>query len=249
MGRAVQWLRSAVFVGQMYLMMAVLALFFTPIMIFDRRGANWGISTYCRYVRWSAGWMVGLRSEVRGPVPEGEVLIASKHQSFFDIILLCSVLPRPKFIMKKELMYAPILGQYALRIGCVPVDRGKRAQAIQKMMKDVSSGAQRPGQMIIYPQGTRVAPSAYLPYKVGSAVLYRELGQPCVPAATNVGVFWPRTGIYRKPGLAVLEFLDPIAPGKDTATFLAELEEVVETHSNALMVEAGLPADQLPKKP
>ena len=185
--------------------------------------------------------MIGLRSEVRGVVPQDEVMVASKHQSFFDIILLCSVLPRPKFIMKKELVYAPILGQFALRIGCIPVDRGKRAQAVQKMLADLASGAQHPGQLVIYPQGTRVAPGVDRPYKMGSAVLYRELGQTCIPAATNVGVFWPRKGVYRKPGLAVIEFLDPIAPGLDPQAFTDRLREVVETRSDALMAEAGFP--------
>ncbi len=242
MSHAIHWVRSLLFVGQMYLAMAVLAAVFTPWMLFDRRGAFAGVHTYCRWVRFSARWMVGLKSEVRGEVPTGEVLVASKHQSFLDIILLCSVLPRPKFIMKRELMFTPILGQYALRIGCVPVDRGKRAQAIQKMMADVASGAQRPGQLIIYPQGTRVAPGADMPYKVGSAVLYRELGQTCVPAATNVGVFWPRRGIYRKPGLAVLEFLEPIPPGLTPQEFAARLQSEVETHSDRLMLEAGFDA-------
>ncbi|MFY0636205.1 MAG: 1-acyl-sn-glycerol-3-phosphate acyltransferase [Vannielia sp.] len=242
MSGAVQWLRSLFFVGQMYFAMFFLAIFYTPIMLVDRRGATWGVHCYCRYVRWSARWMVGLKTEVRGEVPQGEVLVASKHQSFLDIILLCSVLPRPKFIMKKELMWAPILGQYALRMGCVPVDRGKRAQAVQKMVSDVASGAQRPGQLVIYPQGTRVAPGAAMPYKVGSAVLYRELGQTCVPAATNVGVFWPRKGILRKPGVGVIEFLPPIPPGLVPQAFMARLEEVVETRSDALMLEAGFDA-------
>ena len=165
----IQWLRSLVFVGQMYFMMAFLAIFFTPWMIFDRRGAYSGVRTYCRYVRWSASWMVGLRSEVRGTVPEGEVLVASKHQSFFDIIILVSVLPRPKFIMKKELLWAPILGQYATRIGCVPVDRGKRGEAIKRMLVDVAEGRSLPGQLVIYPQGTRIAPGVKAPYKVGAA--------------------------------------------------------------------------------
>lgn len=236
-----QWIRSLVFNTQMYLAMFVLALYYTPIMLVDRRGAVRGIHTYCRYVRWSARWMIGLRSEVRGVVPQDEVMVASKHQSFFDIILLCSVLPRPKFIMKKELVYAPILGQFALRIGCIPVDRGKRAQAVQKMLADVASGAQHPGQLVIYPQGTRVAPGVDRPYKMGSAVLYRELGQTCIPAATNVGVFWPRKGVYRKPGLAVIEFLDPIAPGLEAQAFTDRLREVVETRSDALMAEAGFP--------
>ncbi len=236
---SVQWLRSLLFVGQMYLMMAVLAVFFTPWAIVDRRGAFAGIRTYCRWVRWTARWMIGLKSEIRGEVPSDEVLIASKHQSFFDIIMIVSVVPRPKFIMKKSLRWAPILGYYAVRIGCVAVDRGKRGQAIQKMVDDVANGQQHPGQLIIYPQGTRVAPGVQRPYKIGAAILYQQSGQDCVPAATNVGVFWPRTGIYRKPGLAVLEFLQPIPADKPTEQFISELESTVEIASNQLMKEAG----------
>ena len=242
MTTVVQALRSLLFVGQMYLMMPVLALWFTPIVLIRRDAAFDAVRTYCRWVRFSAHHMVGLRSEVRGAVPAGEVLVASKHQSFFDIIILVSVLPRPKFIMKKELLRAPILGWYARRIGCVPVDRGKRGQAIGQMIEDVKAGTAQPGQLIIYPQGTRVAPGVARPYKIGTGVLYDQLGQPCVPAATNVGVFWPRTGIYRKPGLAVVEFLDPIPPGRQMDRFMEELEQQVEDASNRLMAEAGMAA-------
>ena len=234
-----QYIRSLMFVGQMYLMMAVLAVYFTPWAIVDRRGAFAGIRTYCRYVRWSASWMIGLKTEIRGEVPMDEVLIASKHQSFLDIIMIVSVCPRPKFIMKSGLRWAPILGWYALRIGCVPVERGKRREAMRQMMQGVEDGKADPGQLIIYPQGTRVAPGAHLPYKVGAAVLYEETGQPCVPAATNVGLFWPRTGIARKPGLGVVEFLPRIAPGLSTEDVMAEIETRIETHSDRLMAEAG----------
>ena len=234
----IQSLRSLLFVGQMYAMMALLAVFFTPWAILDRRGAFAGVHTYCRWVRWTAAWMVGLRTEIRGKVPTEEVLIASKHQSFLDIIMIVSVVPRPKFIMKASLKWAPILGWYALRIGCVPVDRGKRAEAVRQMVEGVATGAQDPGQLIIYPQGTRVAPDARKPYKIGTAVLYAETGQTCIPAATNVGHFWPRTGIRRKPGLAVVEFLDPIAPGLDQEGFMTRLEAEIEIASDRLLQEA-----------
>jgi 1-acyl-sn-glycerol-3-phosphate acyltransferase len=239
MAAAWGWLRSLAFVLQMYAMIPLMAVVFTPWAALDRRGAFAGVHAYCRWVRWTAAWMVGLRSEVRGTPPAGEALIAAKHQSFFDIILLCSALPRPKFIMKSSLRWAPIFGWYALRIGCVPVDRGRRAEAIRQMLAGVAEGGQLPGQLIIYPQGTRVAPGQRLPYKIGTAVLYRELGQPCVPAATNVGVFWPRRGIRRRPGLAVVEFLEPIPPGLEAETFMAELEARIEGASDRLMAEAG----------
>ncbi|MCL4190048.1 MAG: 1-acyl-sn-glycerol-3-phosphate acyltransferase [Rhodobacteraceae bacterium] len=232
-------IRAVLFIGQMYAAMALLAVVFTPWALFDRRGAYAGIHTFCRWVRWTAALMVGLRSEVRGEVPAGEVLIAAKHQSFFDIIILCSVLPRPRFIMKQELVRTPILGWYALRIGCVPVDRGRRGAAIRAMVEDVARGRQEAGQLIIYPQGTRVAPGDRRPYKIGTAVLYQELGATCVPVATNVGVFWPRHGTRRDPGLAVVAFLPPIGPGVAPDPFMARLVAEIEAASDLLMAEAG----------
>ncbi len=239
MGYALQWTRSLLFAGHAYAMMALMAVFFTPWAMIDRRGAFAGVHTWCRWVRWTARWMIGLESEVRGKVPTGEVMIAAKHQSFFDIIILVSELPRPKFIMKQELSRAPILGWYARRIGCVPVDRGKRGRAIKDMLARVASGQQEAGQLIIYPQGTRVAAGAQKEYKVGTGVLYQEMGVPCVPVACNVGVFWPRRQIYRAPGKAVVEFLPEIEPGLPLRAFMIRLEDEVEAASNRLMAEAG----------
>ncbi|WP_300444853.1 1-acyl-sn-glycerol-3-phosphate acyltransferase [uncultured Mameliella sp.] len=238
-----RWVMSFLFVIQMYAMMAIMGIVFLPWALVSRHGARAACRTYCRWVRLTARLMVGLRTEVRGEVPQGEVLIASKHQSFLDIILIFGAVPAGKFIMKRELMWAPVIGQYALRIGCVPVERGKRGQAIARMVKDVARGAAVPGQLIIYPQGTRIAPGVKAPFKVGTAILYEQTGQPCVPAATNVGLFWPRTGIYRKPGLAVVEFLPVIQPGLEKYAFLEKLETEVETASNALMKEAGFDAE------
>ena len=158
-----QWIRSVIFIAVMYLSMAVLALVFLPWALLSKEGAITAAHTYCRWVRFTARVICGLRSEVRGTPPTGEVVVAAKHQSFFDIIIIYSAMPRPRFIMKRELIYAPILGKYALRMGCIPVDRGKRGAAVLKMKQDVARGAADPGQLIIYPQGTRVAEGAGVP--------------------------------------------------------------------------------------
>ena len=242
---ALQWLRSLLFLVNIYGMMVLMGLAFLPWALISRKGALVACQSWCRWVRWSAAWMVGLRTEVRGTPPTDEVLVVAKHQSFLDIILIFGSVPAGKFIMKRELMYMPVIGQYALRIGCVPVDRGKRSQAIRQMVADVAKGRQAPGQLIIYPQGTRIPPGVKAPYKMGSGVLYRDLQQDCVPAATNVGLFWPRKGILRKPGLAVVEFLPRIKAGLDRDSFMARLEDEVETASEELLLEAGFTPDGL----
>lgn len=238
-----QYLRSVIFIVLMYLMMVVISVGLFPVALLGgRSGTVWVCRLYCRWVRFSAHWIVGLRTEVRGPVPQGDVLIAAKHQSFLDILLIYSVLPCGKFVMKKELVWTPFLGWYAWLMGCIPVDRGKRGAAIKAMVAAAKNPRFAGGQLIIFPQGTRVAPGVKADYKVGAAVLYHALQQPCVPVATNVGVFWSRHSLLRKPGLAVVEFLPEIPPGGDLHAFTAQIETVIEEASDRLMAEAGFRA-------
>ena len=238
MTNSLQWLRSVIFVVLLYLALFLLAVGFAiPALIWKRSSFIW-MKLFSQWARFSAKHIVGLHTEVRGTVPTGAVLVASKHQSWLDSIALLSVLDAPRFIMKKELTWIPILGWHGLNNGFIPVDRGKRGQAIAKLMDDVKAGQAKPGQLIIYPQGTRVAPGVKMPYKMGTAALYSQLQQDCIPVATNVGVFWPRRGLYRRPGTAVIEFLPAIKPGLSNAEFISELETRIETASTRLMAEA-----------
>ncbi|NVO56563.1 1-acyl-sn-glycerol-3-phosphate acyltransferase [Rhodobacteraceae bacterium B1Z28] len=240
---AIQWVRSLIFMIAIYVWMLILGIVFLPYALFAKRGALQACKTYARSTMWLARWMVGIRCEVRGSVPVGEVVVGAKHQSFLDIIMIFNAVPHGKFIMKRELLWTPVIGLYARRLGCIPVNRGKKGAAVAKMVKDVANEFTEPGQLVIYPQGTRVAPGVRKPYKVGTAILYEGLGFPCVPVATNAGVFWPRTGILRKPGLATVDFLDPIAPGVARNEFIERLEDVIEARSNELMREVGFDPD------
>lgn len=242
---AFQWLRSLLFITQMYIMLPLIGFGLLPLALINRKNAYWIIRLYCNWVRWTASWMVGLRSEIRGEVPEGACIVASKHQSFFDILLISSAVPRLKFIMKSELRWAPVINLYAHWTRTIPVNRGKRGAAIKQMVAAVKAGADEPSQLIIFPQGTRAAIGVKKPYKIGTGVLYKETGLPVVPAATNVGAFWPRHGIMRKPGVAVLEFLEPIEPGLDLDVFMARMEEAVETASDKLAIEAGVNLEEI----
>jgi 1-acyl-sn-glycerol-3-phosphate acyltransferase len=236
-----QWLRSLAFNGAMYVWMLICGLVGLPGMLLSPEGARRTMSFYARSTLRILAVMTGLRTEIRGTPPAGEALVAAKHQSFHDVIALWSAVPRGFFIMKALLRFAPILGQYALRVGCIPVHRGRRAEAVRGMLEEVRSGRRAGGQLMIYPQGTRIAPGVVAPYKVGTFALYEQLGQPCYPVATNVGLFWPKRGVLRRPGTAVLEFLEPIPPGLPRSAFMTLLEERIETASNRLLAEAGFP--------
>ena len=234
----IQWIRSLTFIAIATISMPIIGLAFAPWAMFSLRGAYVCCKSYSRFVMWLAEHLVGMRCEVRGTPPTGEVLIAAKHQSFLDILMIFQAIPLGKFIMKKEILWTPVVGQYAKRMKMYAVDRGKRGAAVTKMLEDVKNGHVEAGQLIIYSQGTRVAPGVSAPYKKGTAALYEQMGQTCIPVATNVGYFWPRRGLYRRPGVAVVEFLDPIPPGLPRDEFMARLENMVEERSDALLQEA-----------
>lgn len=245
MRNAIQWIRSLLFITQMHLMLPVIGFGLLPLALFNRKYTHFVIRTYSNWVRWTASWMVGLKSEIRGPVPQGEVIVAAKHQSYFDILLISSAVPRLKFIYKNELRWTPVINLYARWTNSIPVKRGKRGAAIKQMVAGVKAGAGTSSQLIIFPQGTRAAVGTRGKYKIGVGVLYRECGLRVVPAATNVGAFWKRHGIMRHPGLAVLEFLPPIEPGLPIDDFMVEMEEAIETASDKLLVEAGVAPENL----
>ena len=125
-----QYIRSVLFICLMYLSMAVIGLAGLPFAAVSRDKAFWIMKFWCRTVVWLLRVLCRIRIEVRGEVPEGDVIVVSKHQSFLDVILHALLVPRVNFIMKRELLYAPILGFYAKRLGVAPVRRGDKAKAM-----------------------------------------------------------------------------------------------------------------------
>lgn len=242
-----QMVRSAVFEVLIYLVMAVMGILGAPLALWSVDGAYAVCRAYARVVFVLARVICGLRVEVRGEVPTGEVLVAAKHQSFLDILMIFEALPRAKFVMKKELKWTPFIGLYALRIGSTPVARGRKGQAMTRMVAHAGRATEA-RQLVIYPQGTRVAPGARPPFKVGAGVLYDRLGGVCVPVATNAGVFWGRRTLRKRPGLAVVEFLPPIEPGLPIPAFMARMETAVEDASDRLMRGAGFDPGPRPER-
>lgn len=246
-----QLLRSFVFEVLIYLVMAVMGILGAPLALWSVEGAYAVCRAYARVVFFLARVICGLHVEVRGEVPTGEVLVAAKHQSFLDILMIFEALPRAKFVMKKELKWTPFIGLYALRIGSTPVARGRKGQAMTRMVAHAgraSETAAGPRQLVIYPQGTRVAPGARPPFKVGAGVLYDRLGGDCVPAGTNAGLFWGRRTLRKRPGLAIVEFLPPIEPGLPIPAFMMRMETAVEEASDRLMREAGFDPGPRPER-
>jgi 1-acyl-sn-glycerol-3-phosphate acyltransferase len=187
--------------------------------------------------------VVGLDHEIRGldHIPPGGCVIAMKHQSAWDALILPVVLGDPAVVVKRELLLLPVYGWYAARAGSIGIDRKAGAGALRSMVAAARVAAAEGRPIAIFPQGTRVAPGESMPYQPGVAALYQALALPLVPAAVNSGLFWGRRAFVKRPGRIVLEFLEPIPPGRPRRRLMAELEQRIETASAALEREAGGP--------
>jgi 1-acyl-sn-glycerol-3-phosphate acyltransferase len=183
--------------------------------------------------------IVGLDYEIRGldRLPRDGCIVAMKHQSAWDTLILPVALGDPAIVLKRELLLLPFYGWYAARAGSIAVDRKAGAGALRRMLATARPIATTGRPIVIFPEGTRVAPGERRPYQPGVAALYQTLALPLVPAAVNSGLYWGRRSFLKRPGRIILEFLDPIPPGRTRPRLMAELERRIETATMALLRE------------
>jgi len=187
-------------------------------------------------------YVVGIRTRVDGAenIPDGACIIASKHQSDWDIF---AILPhtggRPAFIAKRELMDIPFFGRAARTLETITIDRKRGSEAIPGMLADAKGAISRGCRIVIFPEGTRSPPLTPGRYKLGTMHLYEGLGVPLVPVAVNSGLFWPRNGLVLWPGVARARFLPPIPPGLPGAQMQQMMVGQIEAASDQLVLEAA----------
>lgn len=231
--------RSIAFNVLFYLNLLLHFIAAIPTLMLPRRAIVEVTRFWARTNIWLLRAVCGIKADFRGlaKIPQGPLLVASKHQSLWETFALLLLFPDPAFILKRELMWIPFFGWYAWKAGMIPVNRGKRSQALADMTACAREELARNRQIVIFPEGTRRAPGAEPSYKYGIAHLYAETGVPCLPLALNSGLFWPRRSFRRYPGTVVVEVLDPIAPGLDKQAFSERLKEVIETATARLIAE------------
>jgi len=212
-----------------------LPFLFTPRSVTMRFGRFWAASVLVLLKL-----IVGLDHQIRGldRVPRGGCIIAMKHQSAWDALVLPVVLGDPAVVVKRELLLLPFYGWYAARAGSIAIDRKAGAGALRRMLARARSVAAAGRPIVIFPEGTRVAPGERHAYQPGVAALYQALALPLVPAAVNSGLYWGRRSFVKRKGRIILEFLEPIPPGRTRRRLMAELERRVETATAALLREA-----------
>ena len=198
------------------------------------------VGCYMGGIDWLERHILGLRYVVTGleNLPDEPALIAMKHQSQWETLKLPLIFRNPTIVMKIELLSIPLWGWYPNKMGCIPVDRSKRAQAIPGMVEAARQKLAEKRDIVIFPQGTRIPVGENRPYKPGIKYLYSGLGCPVVPVAINSGCFVNKHGMMRKTGIIDVVILPPIPVGMEPDAMMKQLETVLETESDRLADQA-----------
>jgi 1-acyl-sn-glycerol-3-phosphate acyltransferase len=237
MGSSGLWLRSLAFNIGWYLGSVLFALAGAPLLLAPRRVVIAWARAWIVLVLWWLRVTCGLRHRVIGleNLPAGPVIIACKHQSTWETLAFTLLFANIAIVLKRELLFIPIVGWAMARAGNIAVARGDGASALRGLVKHAKAAIANGRSVVIFPEGTRVAPGDRRPYQVGTAALYRQLGVPVVPMALNSGLFWGRRKWIKRPGTITLEVLPSIAPGLRREPFMETLRDRIETATERLI--------------
>lgn len=181
------------------------------------------------WFEWCSRVLIGIRLRIEGTVPQHAVLVAVKHQSAYETIMVLWLFRAPAVVLKAELHAIPVWGLAAKHHGTIPVDRAGSGVALRTMLRAAGAAKAAGRPVIIFPEGTRTAVGAAPELRSGLAGLYRALKLPLIPVALDSGRCWPR-GFVKHAGTITVRFGAPIPPGLERD----EVERCVHAAINAL---------------
>ncbi|MGW8367093.1 MAG: lysophospholipid acyltransferase family protein [Gammaproteobacteria bacterium] len=177
-------------------------------------------------------WFCGMRYEIEGTenIPPEPSVALVKHSSAWETVAGLFILPLHTWVLKRELMWIPIIGWALYLLRPIAIDRKAGRSAVQQVVRQGADRLAHGLWIIVFPEGTRMPPGQTRRYGVSGALLAKKTGCPLVPVAHNAGDFWRRRGLLKKPGLIRVVIGTPIpTAGRDPREINAEAQEWVET--------------------
>jgi 1-acyl-sn-glycerol-3-phosphate acyltransferase len=172
----------------------------------------------------------GIRLEISGwdNLLTSPVLIASRHESTFDILVWIALLPAACFVVKQELAQIPLFGRCIRATGMIIVDREARGAAMRALLRGGDQAKDAGRHIIIFPEGTRANPDEHPPLQPGVAALASRTGLSVVPVMTDSGRFWGRHSFRKRPGTIRIVVEPPLIAMHKRAAVLDALRVAFE---------------------
>jgi len=201
---------------------------------------TWAVRRYSRRMIWAMRVFAGIRVDLRGQdrLPPGGFIIAAKHHSWGDGFVMFANVENLAFVTGDHLERIPLVGGILRKLGAIVVDSCGGPEA-RKALSESAGAAHADGRRIlIFPEGHLAKAGERFRYRSGVFYMYRDFDVPVVPVATNLGLRWPQQDAVKHPGVATIEFLEPIPTGLSRGEFLKRLESTVETRTQELIAMA-----------
>jgi 1-acyl-sn-glycerol-3-phosphate acyltransferase len=195
------------------------------------------ISGWSRLVIRLARWILGIewRVEGRENLPSRPAVILSKHQSAWETMAFQLIFPPQVLVLKRELLWIPFFGWGLALMSPIAINRSRGMRALRTIAR---RGRERLAQgfwVVVFPEGTRVAPGSQRAYHPGGAWLASASGAPVVPVAHNAGLLWPRNAFLKRPGTVTVRIGPPIeAANRDPQTINELARTWIEEQQKAL---------------
>ena len=224
-------LRSILYLLLAILITAPFGLLVTLSVVFPMKFRFWLIKV------WRTGFMalcqvvLGIRYQVIGRenMPTSPSVILCKHQSAWETVSLQSIFPPQVFVLKKSLLMIPFLGWAFAAVKMISINRNAGKDALRQVIDQGCERLKAGYWVVIFPEGTRIAPGESRRFKTGGAHLAATAGVLTVPVAHNAGEFWAKNAFVKKPGMITVSIGPPIDPaGKSAAEITALAEQWIE---------------------
>jgi 1-acyl-sn-glycerol-3-phosphate acyltransferase len=224
-------LRSALY---SLLQLIITPLYFVIIL------ASFPLSPHSRY-RITSGWahlmlfllrvICGIRYRVIGAehIPQTPGIVLSKHQSAWETLAFQEIFPPQVWVLKKELLLVPFFGWGLAMTSPIAIDRSSKKAALKQIVSQGKDRLKRGFWIVVFPEGTRIAPGEKGRYGIGGAWLATHTGAPVVPVAHNAGRFWGKNALIKLPGTITVSIGAPIDPtGMEPGDLNARVESWIE---------------------
>ena len=238
-------LRSLLFNIQFYLGTSILVTICLPCLLFPRPVVLFVNRIWCLIMIKGMKWWLSTDINIIGEIPPKNkvVIYAIKHQSAWETVFCTDLFSMPSIVLKKALIFLPVIGLYFLRSGAIPITRDQGINALKKMGRKAKQAVKEKRSMMIFPQGTRVNPGVTTkekPYLPGVFFLYSQTKVSVIPVAHNAGLLWPKNSFIKYPNRLksksiTIKILPEIQPGLSKIEFLQKLETIIEDSSNELI--------------
>ena len=232
------FLRSGLFfVGQVITapIFTLIALFALPLNPIARNNL---ISGWARSMLWWLEVTCNIRYEITGleNIPHSPTIILSKHQSAWETFAFQAIFPTQVYVLKRELLWIPIFGWGLAMSSPIAINRAAGREALKQLVEKGKDRLAKGLWVVIFPEGTRIAPKKRGKYHIGGAWLATHTQTPVLPVAHNAGDFWPK-GFIKTPGVIQMHIGKPIqTTGLKTDALNQQVENWIEAEMETLTV-------------